>query len=53
MHSRIWSDLADRGAVIGAHDLVIAATALAHELPVVTRNPTHFERVEGLKVESW
>jgi tRNA(fMet)-specific endonuclease VapC len=52
-HARIWADLRDRGDVIGAHDLLIAATALAHELTIVTRNERHFTRVEGLAVVRW
>jgi len=35
---------------IGAHDLWIAATALAHGLGVATRNSAHFNRVAGLRV---
>jgi tRNA(fMet)-specific endonuclease VapC len=50
VHADIWSDLAERGLPIGAHDLWIAATALAHGLGVATRNSTHFERVAGLRV---
>lgn len=53
VHSRIWADLAARGQAIGPHDLIIAATALAHDLPIATLNPEHFERVEGLEVRSW
>lgn len=53
IHSRIWADLASRGQLIGPHDLIIAATAIAHDLPIATLNPDHFERVEGLRVESW
>ncbi len=33
-----------------AYDAMIAATALAHELPVYTANPSDFRRVEGLEV---
>lgn len=50
VHAEIWADLASRGAQIGAHDLWIAATALAHGLAVATRNGAHFERVAGLRV---
>ncbi|HEV7806104.1 MAG TPA: PIN domain-containing protein [Solirubrobacteraceae bacterium] len=50
VHADIWSDLADRGQPIGAHDLWIAATALAHGLGVATRNTEHFDRVPGLRV---
>ena len=38
------------GALIGANDLWIAATALANDMGVVTRNKAHFERVPGLRV---
>ena len=50
VHAEIWADLSDRGEAIGAHDLWIAATALAHDLGVATRNASHFERVQGLRV---
>jgi predicted nucleic acid-binding protein len=50
VHAEIWADLAARGQPIGAHDLWIAATALAHGLGVATRNVSHFERVAGLRV---
>jgi tRNA(fMet)-specific endonuclease VapC len=50
VHAEIWADLAERGSVIGAHDLWIAATAMAHGLGVATGNRTEFERVAGLRV---
>jgi tRNA(fMet)-specific endonuclease VapC len=50
MHAQIWADLAARGTLIGAHDLWIAATALAHGLGVATRNRAHFGRITGLRV---
>ncbi len=53
VHSRIWADLARDGRVIGAHDLLIAATALANGLGLVTANPREFGRVEGLTVHTW
>lgn len=45
--------LALRAQPIGERDLVIAATARARRLRVVTRNRRHFERVPGLRVEDW
>jgi tRNA(fMet)-specific endonuclease VapC len=33
-------------------DALIAATALEHELPLMTRNRRHFERVAGLTLHS-
>jgi tRNA(fMet)-specific endonuclease VapC len=50
VHAEIWAELVERGALIGAHDLWIAATALAHGLGVATRNRPDFERVPGLRV---
>lgn len=35
---------------IATPDALIAATALRHRIPVMTRNRRHFERVEGLRV---
>jgi len=42
-----------RGAGIGPLDTLIAATALAHNATLVTRNVREFARVEGLKVVDW
>ena len=50
VHASIWAELADRGEPIGAHDLWIAATAIAHGLGIATRNSSHFERVAGVRV---
>lgn len=50
VHADIWAQLAVRGEVIGAHDLWIAATGLAHGLAVATRNDADFARVPGLRV---
>lgn len=36
------------GQAIGMADSLIAGTALAHALPLLTRNRAHFERVPGL-----
>ena len=48
VHARIWARLLQRGEMIGAHDLIIAATALSRDLGLVTRNTREFGRVEGL-----
>jgi len=50
VHAEIWADLAARGELIGAHDLWIAATALAHGLGLATRNAADFGRVPGLRL---
>lgn len=48
VHARIWAELQQSGAMIGERDLLIAATALAHEYGVLTRNLRDFARVPGL-----
>jgi tRNA(fMet)-specific endonuclease VapC len=53
VHSRLWADLAKRGSIIGAHDILIAATALTHDLTLVTSNVRHFGRIESLKLSTW
>lgn len=49
-HARIWAELEQGGKMIGAHDMWIAATAVAHGLDVLTANVAEFERVPGLTV---
>ena len=49
-HAEVWADLSLRGQAIGAHDLWIAATALAHGMGVVTGNHEELRRVTGLRV---
>jgi tRNA(fMet)-specific endonuclease VapC len=34
-------------------DLLIAATALAHDLTLVTHSLREFSRIAGLKIEDW
>lgn len=52
-YGRAYRHLRDNGQLIGANDLWIAATALAHGMPVVTRNVEHYRRVPGLEVVSY
>lgn len=49
----IYGDLHRRGALIGDADILIAASALEHDLTVVTNNESHFRRIPGLTVENW
>jgi tRNA(fMet)-specific endonuclease VapC len=50
---RTRQELARRGEPIGPNDLMIAATALAHDLILVTHNTGEFGRVIGLVLEDW
>jgi tRNA(fMet)-specific endonuclease VapC len=46
------NELARKGRPIPENDLWIAATALQHDLVVVTRD-AHFNAIDGLRTESW
>ncbi len=50
VHAEIWAQLAAKGEVIGAHDLWIAATALAHGMGLASGNTREFKRVPGLRL---
>ena len=52
-HAQIWAELRQAGALIGAHDLWLAATCVAHGLTMVTGNVREFARVPGLELEVW
>lgn len=52
-YARIRDHLSARGLLIGPNDMLIAATALANDLILVTHNTAEFSRVPGLKLEDW
>ena len=41
------------GMPLDDFDLILAATALSHNLILVTNNERHFKRIDGLKIENW
>lgn len=51
--SRIRRDLRLAGQLIGDFDILIAATALADQITLVTDNTDHFQRIRGLEMESY
>lgn len=48
----IWAELTRIGNPIPTNDIWIAASALQHDLKLIT-NDSHFQHVEGLVFESW
>lgn len=50
VHAGLFATLSQQGQMIGAHDLIIAATALLHDCVVFTTNAAEFARVPGLDV---
>lgn len=53
VHAILARQLGRRGAPIGAHDLIIAATAVSVGYRVATRDRRSFARVDGLDVQYW
>lgn len=47
------SSLEIEGKIIDDMDLLIASTALVHNLILVTNNEKHFSRIDGLEIENW
>ena len=41
------------GTTLDDMDLLIASTALTHNLVLVTNNEKHFKRIQGLKIVNW
>jgi tRNA(fMet)-specific endonuclease VapC len=50
VHARLWAGLASAGTEVGAHDRLVAATALSVGWRVGTGNLRHLERIPGLEV---
>jgi tRNA(fMet)-specific endonuclease VapC len=50
VHARLWAGLASQGKEVGAHDRLVAATAMSAGWRVATANARHFSRVPGLDV---
>ncbi len=50
IHAQLWADLAAAGNLIGPHDLIVAATAVARGWAVATSNGKEFSRIPGLTV---
>jgi tRNA(fMet)-specific endonuclease VapC len=49
----LYALLYQEGQLISDADILIAATALQHNLVMVTENVDHFRRIPGLSIESW
>ena len=52
-YALIRVDLEKRGEVIGANDMIIAATTLSGEATLVSNNTREFSRIPGLAVTDW
>ena len=52
VHAKLWAVLASHGQEVGAHDRLVAATAMSAGWRVATANARHFSRVPGLDIVS-
>ncbi len=51
LHASLIDRLRRTGQPIGANDVLIAATAMAHDRWIITENVRDFGRIEGLRVD--
>ena len=49
----IRADLLDRGLTVGGMDLLNAATAVVHNLTLVTHNVQDYANIPGLTLDDW
>ena len=47
------SELEKFGKLLDDFDLILASTAMSHNLTIVTNNEKHFGQIDGLKMENW
>jgi len=52
-YGAVRAELETVGQPIGPYDMMIAATARAHALTVITANTREFRKVVALRVENW
>jgi predicted nucleic acid-binding protein len=52
-YGMLKAQLEKKGSRLDDFDLIIAASALAHNLTLVTNNTDHFKRIDGLKLANW
>ena len=49
--AKINVDLRKKGLMIGIQDVLIAASSISANTPLITNNTKHFQKIEGLKLE--
>ena len=50
---RVRARLLDEGSPMPEMDLLIASTAIVHDLTLVTHNVAHFAHVPNLRIDDW
>jgi len=52
MGGRIYTQLKSRGKLIGTHDILIAAICIANDLPLYSKNISHFSEIKDIRLQS-
>jgi len=52
MGGKIYTQLKSRGKLIGTHDILIAAICLANDLPLYSKNISHFSEIKDIRLLS-
>jgi tRNA(fMet)-specific endonuclease VapC len=52
-HAVLAADLSSRGVAVGAHDLIIAATAVSLDYGVATRDLRSYPKITGVRIVRW
>jgi len=52
-YGRARAHLRRMGTPVGPNDMLIAATAISHNLTLITANTSEFARIPGLRLENW
>ena len=53
IYAKLWTNLAKKGVTIGAHDLMIASTAIALGFSVLTADVRDYGKVKEVSVEKF
>lgn len=53
IYAKLWANLAKKGVVIGAHDLMIASTAIAIGFSVLTADVRDYGKMKEVSIEKY
>lgn len=53
IYARVWANLAKKGISGGAHDLIIASTAISLGFSVITSDMRDYGKIKGLTIEQF
>ena len=48
--AEIYNELKKKGNLIGNQDILIAGICITHDIPIITRNTSHFSRISRLRM---